>query len=190
MTTTEKRCPCCGNDLSGEEIEYPRTDEDGDNICEECYHEKYEFTCCRCQEYGDVADQHNLLVVFEETSNVAPGIYKIVRKPYYTHAMIGSGWLWPESLKRIADVNPDMDGDGYPCGHLCIDCQAKVLAQKPGKCSCCGQKSASCLKVKLGSWRDFKTHIYQWTRAKIVCAVCRHKHKGAWKLAERGGDYL
>ena len=156
MKTESVQTPCClrcGNELDDEELDYPRKDEDGDAICDECFHEHYEFTCCWCCEYGDVKDQHNLLVVFEEVSDVKPGIYKITERPYYICAMIGSSWLIPGSLVRIAELNPDMDGNNYPCGHLCLECQKKVLAQCIGKCSVCG----------------------------TVCAKCRHAHRGTWK---------
>lgn len=182
VTAKAIECCLCGDPLDGEEADNPYLD-DGDVICNDCYHERYEFTCCCCAEYGHVDDQHKLLVVFEETSRVTPGIYRIGILPYYTDCLIGSGWLHPESLTRIADLNPDMDGNGYPCGHLCARCQSKVLAQKPGKCSACGQKAASCLRVRLGSWKDFDAGQYQWTRPKIVCAKCRHEHRGSWKLA-------
>ena len=100
---------------------------------------------------------------------------------YFGGPLIGSGCLYGNRLKRIADVNPDMDGNGYPCGHLCIDCQGHIKAQFAAKCSVCKQQSDSCLRVKLGSWKDFKASVYSWTRFKVVCADCRHQHKGAWQ---------
>jgi hypothetical protein len=182
METVQLECSFCGEPLDGEESDSPRLDpDDGKPTCDDCYHEHFEFTCCCCQNYGEVADQHNLLVVLEETSDVKPGVYKVVDKPYYTQGMIGSGWLHPWALERIADLNPDIGDDGYPCGHLCLECQRHILAQFTGKCSVCGLTTASCLKVKLGSWKDFKALKYQWTRRKNVCATCRHNHRGSWK---------
>ena len=122
-----------------------------------------------------------MLVVFEAVSDVQPGVYKVLSQPYCTHALIGHGWLHPRALKRIADLNPDMDGEGYPCGHLCLECQKKLLAQFQGKCSVCLNKSASCLRVKLGSWKDRKGAKWTWTPAKVVCAACRHSHRGSWE---------
>lgn len=185
MTTTATKCSSCGEDLGQEEAESPRLDDDdGEPICDDCYHEHYEFTCCCCEEYGHVDDQHKLLVVFEETSDVKPGVYKVIRTPYVTHAMIGEGWLHPGALERIADVNPDMSSD-YPCGHLCAGCQAKVLAQFAGKCSGCKQQSAFCLRVRLCSWKDVKAGKYQWSRPKVLCAGCRHSHRGAWEMVKK-----
>lgn len=185
METAKKvtQCTLCGKEFDAEELDSPRTDEDGDPICDDCYHEHYEFTCRCCQNYGDVKDQHNLLVVFKETSGVLPGIYA-TKGTYCTHALIGEGWLHPGALARIADVNPDMDGEGYPCGHLCLECQGHVLAQFTDKCRVCNDVKQSCLRVKLGSWKDFKATKYQWTRAKVICAECRHKHRGAWRLVQ------
>lgn len=187
MKTKKKvTCAFCGNDLSKEEIESPRLDDDGDSICDECYHEKYEFTCCDCQEYGHIDDQHEMLVVFEavhasEGGDVEPGIYRIIGGPYHGGPLIGSGYLFRSSLERIGDVNPDMDGNGYDCGHLCKDCQGHVNAQKTARCSVCKTTQSSCLRVKLGSWKDFEANKYQWTQTKTVCAACRHAHRGAWK---------
>lgn len=183
-TLTETACTCCGSDLDRDELESPNLDGDGDPICDQCYHDKYEFTCCCCEEYGDVKDQHKMLVVFEKIGGVQPGIYGIVEFPYYTQGLIGSGWLHLSSLKRIGDVNPDMDGNGYPCGHLCAECQAKVKAQRKGTCQFCKCESSSCIRVRLGSWKDFEASKYQWTRPKIVCAKCRHEHRGSWKISK------
>jgi hypothetical protein len=181
-TKTEVECSYCGDPLDLEESQSPRIDPDDDTpVCDECWHDKFEFTCCRCCEYGDVADQHNLLIVFEDIGKVIPGVYKVIDRPYYTHAMIGSGWLHEWALERIADLNPDMDGNGYPCGHLCLNCQSGLLAQFTGKCSVCKSESPGCLRVKFGSWKDFDAGKYQWTRAKAMCPKCRHEHRGAWK---------
>lgn len=181
-----KDCSRCGNKLDRDEAESPREDEDGDAICDDCYHDKYEFTCCDCCEYGHVDDQHKILVVFEavrarEGGDIEPGIYRIVGGPYHGGPMIGEGYLFRSSLNRIAAVNPGMDGQGYPCGHLCAECQGHVNAQRKAKCSVCKTMQESCLRVKLGSWKDFEFRVYQWTRPKIVCAACRHAHRGAWK---------
>lgn len=192
MTTTATECSLCGNKLDSDELENPQLDrDDGDPICDECHHEKYEFTCCQCCNYGDVADQHNMLVVFEETPSsggptgatrtILPGVYRIKQGPYYGGPIIGGGYLFGDNLERIASVNPDMDGEGYPCGHLCLECQGHLLAQFTGRCSVCRQTTDSCLRVKLGSWKDFEAHKYQWTRFKNVCAACRHAHRGAWR---------
>lgn len=185
-------CSFCGDSLDIEESESPRTDpRDEQPICDECYHEHFEFTCCDCCNYGDVADQHNLLVVFEVVSSmggpreISPGIYRIKEGPYHGGPIIGSGYLYGDNLERIADVNPDMDGEGYPCGHLCLECQKNVLAQLKAKCSMCSKDSPSCLRVKLGSWKDFEANKYQWTRPKIVCADCRHAHRGAWQRTDK-----
>ena len=193
MRDEASKCSFCGDALDIEESGNPHTDpNDGEPVCDDCYHEHFEFTCCDCQEYGDVKDQHNLLVVFEEvdscggpTRKVAPGVYRIKEGPYHGGPIIGSGYLYGGNLKRIADVNPDMGGNGYPCGHLCLECQNRVLSQFKAKCSICSKESPSCLRVKLGSWKDFKANKYQWTRPKVVCAGCRHAHKGSWRRADK-----
>lgn len=178
------KCDMCGEPFSGEDIDHPFV-VDGEVVCEECHHEHCEFTCCKCANYGDAADQHNLLVVFEEQSSmggdgkVQPGVYRVTGHPYHGGFMIGSSWLYSDNLECIADVNPGMDSEGYSCGHLCLKCQGDVLAQFVGECCICTTRQPSCLKVKLGSWKDYKANKYQWTKAMVVCAKCRHDHKGA-----------
>src|ERR1700722_18101083 len=97
MSTRLKNCTSCGEPFDEEEREgphYERTDK-GKNIrsrpiCDQCFHDEYEFTCCWCKEYGDVEDQHKMLVVFEECANfdnrdarILPGLYRITDGPYY-----------------------------------------------------------------------------------------------------------
>ena len=178
---SEQDCSSCGQPLTADEIQY---DDDGAKVCDDCWHDKYQFTCGYCEEYGRVEDQHNLLVVFEKISGVLPGIYKVIRHPYCTNAMIGEGWLHPWALERIGDLWPDMADEYYPCGHLCKVCQDNVWAQFTGKCAVCKKPAASCLKVRLGAWASFPVNEdtkYLWTRPKVVCAGCRAKHRGAWQ---------
>ncbi len=47
-------CEWCGERLDDEEIE--------EKICDLCYHEHYEFTCCWCEEYEHEDYQHVYLV--------------------------------------------------------------------------------------------------------------------------------
>lgn len=195
MTKTKRRIKCswCKQWLSDEERESPRKDPDGKKpCCDECYHEHFEFTCCCCCNYGDNEDQHNMLVVFQECSSmggpsreVFPGVYKVNVGPYHGSCMIGSGWLYSDKLERIADLNPGMDGEGYPFGHLCLECQGHVAAQFSDRCVKCKTDKASCLAVTLGSWNDFKAKKWQTTKTLVVCADCRHAHKGSWKMVKQ-----
>jgi hypothetical protein len=124
-------CTRCGEKLNDDEIINPYLDWNCDDgvLCDECYHEHYEFTCCLCQEYGDVADQHNMIVVFEGDYGVPLGVYA-TDGCYYTQGLIGSSWLHPRSLRRLDEVPAKADGDGYPCGHLCEHCQRKFIVHR------------------------------------------------------------
>lgn len=117
-------CRYCGDteQIEGyyDEGSWPRLDDNGDPICDDCWHDKNEFDCVRCEEYGDTVDMHRYLVVMEETDDVSPGIYCTVGT-YYVDYMIG-GNLYPWALSRIMDVPRDCTSD-YPCGHLCYGCQ-------------------------------------------------------------------
>ncbi len=146
----ELKCTRCGRDLDEEEAADPRRDEDVDDgiLCDECYHEHYEFECCRCGNYDHVKVQHRFLVVFVETNGlfgpVAPGLYRITEFPYYGGPIIGDGWLENHALERAGDIplrkawnleTRDFDliepvpMDDYPCGHLCGHCQ-EVLTRR------------------------------------------------------------
>lgn len=74
---TAIECSFCGGPLEDEEAENPRLDpDDGEPMCDDCYHDHCEFTCCCCAEYGETKDQHNMLVVgvlFESASRKLEG---------------------------------------------------------------------------------------------------------------------
>ena len=131
-TAVATECGYCGNALEGEELESPYTDGE-DVMCDECYHDHYEFTCCLCENYGHVDDQHKLLVVCEELKNgdsgdpIKRGLYRIVNLPYWGSNYLDS-WLFGRSLEHLGDAPDDVD-DVYPCGHLCKECQEKVMAK-------------------------------------------------------------
>ncbi len=116
-------CEWCEERLTDEEIEYPR--DSIQTICDECYHEHYEFTCCWCQEYDHVDHQHVYLILTEEFDDLQSGIYKIVDFPYFVDGMI-TGWFIRSSLERICDLPDGIDTEPHPAGHLCRECQTKV----------------------------------------------------------------
>ena len=127
----EDTCTYCGEDLH-HYPEDPSTDEDGEPMCEICWHEEFEFTCMWCQNYGRKEHQHNMLVIAEPESvrvlgggEVQAGVYRITDTPYYAYWITGMH-LYERSLHRIADLPEDLEPDYYPCGHLCMDCQEKI----------------------------------------------------------------
>jgi hypothetical protein len=120
------RCEHCERELTNEEIEYPYEDEP--ECCEDCYCERQHFTCCLCQEHDDKRVQHRLVVIVNEdeeldNNDLAPGIYRVLRRPYATQPMVGSGWIEETSVSYLAPLPPHIDTGDYPCGHLCRDCQ-------------------------------------------------------------------
>jgi hypothetical protein len=113
-TIIEKtRCTYCGDKLDEEEIETPSKDGAGDPMCDECWHDHYEFTCylvVKCLAPGDYED-------------VIPGIYYIKSGPYHGGSLLGGG-LFNRKLLRLRDLPNDsmLDRDYYPTGHLCRTC--------------------------------------------------------------------
>lgn len=131
---TAIKCWYCDEPLDEEKAESPHTTPDGEPVCDECYHDHFEFTCCWCQEYGDAEDQHKLLVVFDAEEafdadarerGLTAGLYRIAELPYYTSDYL-SVWLNDHNLERIGPVPRGASGDGYTCGHLCGPCQGKI----------------------------------------------------------------
>jgi len=135
MPETPTQCWQCETPLAPEyngddDAGYER---DGDLWCYECYTEKYQFICAWCEDFGDVDDQHQYLLVFdaEEAGLDVPGVYRVTDLPYYTSALIGGGWMWQQSLQYLGPlprtVQPEYQE--YPCGHLCLECQREMLAE-------------------------------------------------------------
>ena len=56
-------CTYCGKELDSEELETPYKDGDDDVMCDDCHHEHCEFTCDLCEEYGDIDEQHKMLIL-------------------------------------------------------------------------------------------------------------------------------
>lgn len=133
MPRKPKECEWCGNNLTDEEIKYPCRDGRGKKIdgliCDECFHEHYEWTCDRCCEYELSEFQDIWFVVFETTPGrdqpVQPGIYEITNFPYYGGPLIGEGYLYDSSL-RLTKAKIDFEQGNYPCGHLCRRCANKL----------------------------------------------------------------
>ena len=122
-------CSYCGEDLSHiyEETDFgPRQDPgDGQPICDDCWHEHFEFECFRCGNSGDIEDQHRYLVILKECGGMKPGIYRTLGA-YFTSNYFDMWWnAW--NLSRLRDA----DGKFYnehdlPSGHLCYGCQLEL----------------------------------------------------------------
>ena len=131
MLAEGAECPWCGCDFDDEERESPRMSGD-DPICDQCYQDEYEFTCCRCEDYGEQDIQHELLVVFVATSSsygekVQPGLYTITGGPYWATDYFSS-WLNPDKLIWLCSLPESLQDEDpyYPVGHLCSECQAEM----------------------------------------------------------------
>jgi len=121
-------CEYCGELLSDEEFDSPMHDEAGSVMCDACWSDTYEFTCDVCLEYGHVADQHKMLIVWDaDEAGVDAGWYRIVSFPYYTASVIGRGWIHRDAVERVDSAPPRLESY-YPCGHLCGDCQQQYAA--------------------------------------------------------------
>jgi hypothetical protein len=121
-------CTSCGEPLTEEEQDAPRTGDDADVLCDECYHDLNEFDCCWCDASDEDTFQHVLLVVFDaHAAGVAlPGVYRIDALPYVSQPLIEHGRLWEDALTWLGSL-PACHADGSPCGHLCRRCQRRAL---------------------------------------------------------------
>ena len=121
-------CPSCGEPLTAEEEDAPRTGDDPAVLCDDCYREENEFDCAWCEDSEHQDVQHVLLVVFDAHAAVValPGVYRIDALPYCSQPAVGHGRLWEDALTWLGYL-PACHADGYPCGHLCRRCQRRAL---------------------------------------------------------------
>lgn len=137
-------CEWCGDELDEEERKFPR--EKG--MCDDCFHEKREFRCCRCGNHELKGYQHRFLVVFVdgygENSDIPlkRGIYEIVDFPYFGGSMLGGGHFFDRCLRQLKPAVDWASSDGYPSGHLCRDCVRKLRLRQSnvGKKITCGAR--------------------------------------------------
>ncbi len=103
--------------------------------CDACYTDET-FECCACGERdaSDIAQRTMLIVAgnvrFLSGDKAKRGVYRITECPYYGGPLIGGGYLFDESLEYLAPLPPGLSVYDYPCGHLCRNCQAVVLADQ------------------------------------------------------------
>lgn len=119
------KCSWCGERCE----DGPMRGKGADAICYDCWRDHCTFDCCQCCEIED--DEHQdeigcLLVVKDKMAGVTVGLYEIVDHPYYGGPIIGSGYLFPESLKRIGRSPAGCDTGQFPVGHLCRECTHKA----------------------------------------------------------------
>ena len=127
------RCWYCGQRLDKDEEEQLYLDkaQHGDLFCYQCYHEKFEFTCCHCQEYDHIDNRPKMLVVFEPEdaglpAGWKPGVYEILHLPYYADGMI-EVFIYKWALAYLGPLPAKADSHDYACGHLCYDCQGPYV---------------------------------------------------------------
>lgn len=118
-------CGDCGEVISADDT-YPG--EDGTDLCESCYNEST-FDCCACFEDDYESVQHNMIVLADPRAagveELKPGIYRVVRKPYYVSYYLG-GHLYASRLEYMGGLLKGTETEGLPCGHLCEACQHKA----------------------------------------------------------------
>jgi hypothetical protein len=124
-------CTWCGNDLEPDEIESPRRDDDGDPMCDACYHDEYMFSCCKCENYAPLSERDNVgdifVIVDEDEAELPIGIYEILSLPYWSSDMLSSDFI-KYAIKKVSDYTFGMsiENINYAAGHFCQDCQNKI----------------------------------------------------------------
>lgn len=133
-------CSYCDNDLQGEEVSNPRIDElDNTPICDECWHDHFEFTCSLCQNYEDKEYEGvigSIFVVKDDDLTVdyprkplKPGYYKIKSHPLYGGPLIGVQEIYENAIELIMAGGESCETFGCSCGFLCRDCTEKIFHQ-------------------------------------------------------------
>jgi len=134
MTIPTYPCSTCGTDIPDDEVEAARDAAEyaDELLCDRCLCDRDHFPCCACRECGELRDQHAYVVVVDaEAAGVRlPGLYRVTHLPYAMQGWISRGWLRPSAVTWLGflDAVDAVDTDGYPCGHLCVRCQQRLLA--------------------------------------------------------------
>lgn len=149
-------CSWCGERLDIQEVAGPYTDDCGEPICDDTYHEEFQFICHWCENYEDKDREcavGSLFAIFEPVpaqkpirfhggkavpipvwydenqGEMLPGIYRVTKWPMHGDDML-SGWLYADAFERIRDLTEEMQTNGgyaeYPCGPLCRECEKKL----------------------------------------------------------------
>jgi hypothetical protein len=99
--------------------------------CEDRVPDEKGGKCCCCDEDVHMHEGDLIVVVDEDEAGLeAAGVYRTVRWPFYMAGLIGSGFMFEDSLVRVADVPHDADTNDYAAGPLCRSCSARVLADR------------------------------------------------------------
>jgi hypothetical protein len=126
-------CSLCSDELREEQRDSPFKSDDGDPVCDRCYHEKFEGVCDRCR---DVVEKKELamrpgeiLALWEETDGLKTGYYRVLRWPIYMDGMI-DGYIVTDNLQRLKPLDEAgiaAADDAYtPGGRLCAACQKEI----------------------------------------------------------------
>lgn len=135
------KCSWCDVDLNEEEEKSPYLDGD-DPMCDECYHNNFEFTCCKCENYDHEDYQGGIGCLFviiddsvsDENGPLTPGIYEVTEHPYYITGMIGGGWLWSYAIKKVSDSTHGINSNhAYSMDHLCRECSEQIRKEITSK---------------------------------------------------------
>ncbi len=123
------KCINCDEKLGDEEAKSPRRDEDSDIMCDDCYHDIYEFTCIKCENYEHI--NHNggigsVFVAFEDDIlGIPTGVYEVVSHPFYADGMV-EGYLYTDAIKQISNYTFEIKQGWYPMAFLCEECTVKI----------------------------------------------------------------
>ena len=123
----KNECVYCGDEV---ENDYYR-DEDGDKMCDNCYGEKYEFSCVGCYDIKEKENNQNHIYITKEMAeeqDIETGIYEIINLPWYVSDYF-SMVVIKESLKKILDLPAQFDNHEL-CDYLCSDCVKKFMEEK------------------------------------------------------------
>lgn len=124
-------CAYCCNNLSPDDT---HTDNAGDPVCDQCWHEMFCFTCVKCHddelvEYQGAVDSS--IVVFDtEQARVPVGVYRVLHSGYWT-AHNFDAWIEPSAVELVTSNIGDMRDTicGHAVGHLCRACGEKILQE-------------------------------------------------------------
>ena len=134
-------CSICTGKIKLADEDEPYVDEEGKPICFDCFIDEYQGECGRCCNYVDNEEIESkpgeLVVFFVEVPSyrreMLPGYYRVLKWPFYSQNIIGSGWIENGAVVKVADLDDEGKGNeeiiGTPCAPMCYSCR-KVIEER------------------------------------------------------------
>lgn len=121
-----KTCEWCKEALDEEEARHPNKSDNGDILCDSCYHEEYYITCVDCEEPFPKGDADYFVITNSDdpdNDDFQTGLYRIISTPFYLSNITGGDMIDEKSVKRLCNHAKDIEQSGL----VCKECAIKMI---------------------------------------------------------------